>query len=101
MKLKPKTFNLNLIYECPECGSSHWFNEDELKGLPILFCCGQSFEILPVRHTKINLVFNTKPDKKAVDILKGYGYTVEEINKSGVVANSTEDFVKQFLAEQV
>jgi hypothetical protein len=102
--LKPSTFDINLIYKCPICGDDHWFRGVELVGRPLLHCCGKTFEIKPISNIKINLAYSTSSNKEifkdAIEILKSYGYSSEEIINSDISAADSTEFIKEFLARQ-
>lgn len=100
MITKPTTFDLNVIYLCPKCASKHWFSVKELTGTPMLMCCDEVFEIQPIKNVELHFKYNSSVPKKALEILKDYGFTLDEINNSNVKTNNPEDFVKEFLAKQ-
>ena len=98
--MKPKAFRINLIFECPTCHAEHWYDGRELKHNPILICCDNVIELKPVKDIIVNIKYNDKVPEKAIDILKSYGFTKEDILTSNIKASNPEDFVKKFLASQ-
>ncbi len=98
--IKPKRFDLNVIYQCPICNHEFWFNPQQLKIEESFTCCGHTFHTQPIKKTTLNIKFNTEIPKKAIKILKGYGFSKQEITKSDIDTDTTEDFIRQFLASQ-
>ena len=66
----------------------------------MLFCCGQSFELQPIHQISLNLKLNNAVPKSADKILRDMGFTKDQINKANISANTSDGFVKEFLASQ-
>lgn len=104
MNIKPKRFAINLIFECPTCGGSHWYSSKELKNGGILYCCGETNVISPINNVEVTIKFKKNVPQEALDILTGYGYDKKEIESaiSNMVSyDNAEDFVRQFLSSQI
>jgi len=98
--LRPLNYNLNLIYRCPQCKTPYWFSKSEInKGLAFI-CCGSSHKLAGISDIRVRCYYNQDIDDKVISILRSYGYTLEQIKSIPIEANSTEDYVKQFLASQ-
>ena len=100
MTLRPKSFELDIAYNCPKCGDEHWYAKNELRSRPILMCCDEVFEIEPIHEVSIHFKFNSNIPDKAIEVLKELGFTLEEMNSSGIQANTVEEYVRKFLASR-
>lgn len=104
MKIRPKKFDLNLIFECSICKSEHWFTTSEAKAGNVFFCCGHQYEIEPAAKITVGVKYNDKPSTNkntdAIDILKEYGFTEKEIVESNIQSEDTQTFVRLFLASR-
>lgn len=111
MSLKPKKFDLHLIYNCPQCGSDHWYSPNEIKSRPVLICCNTVYPIKPMKKATVNInyegVEKPKPKPsiikipdKAIRILAGYGFSTEEIKQFKAKSSDAGEFIKNFLAAQ-
>ena len=101
MYLKPKSSSVNIIYECPQCSSKHWYSDKELNQQRELECCGQIHQLQPIRGIKLVFKKSKQNFNEAHKVLKQYGYSKDQIDSAEIDANTQEEFVKEFLALQM
>src|SRR5690606_23122306 len=60
-KIKPVGYNVDLKYQCPQCGSDHWITQQEAKttGFRIV-CCNKQMVIEPVHKFTLDVVFKSQ-----------------------------------------
>ena len=107
--LQPINFDVQLEYQCPSCEARHWLTQDEAKAVGykiVCYVCGTINKVLTIDNTKLLINFFKKAPQTIIEdaytILKTYGYKKTEIAiaQKKLLAKSSKQLVKQFLASK-
>ena len=83
----PTKFDIQVAFNCPECGNEWWAMGEEAKRGYTFFCCDKNHKVPALRNLRIDFdtgVVKREPKKKdvkqkkeAISIMVGVGYTRE------------------------